>query len=253
MTFKKSFSPFYAILAIMTVLSCSTTDTASELVPFTASTLEAALVNREFVIDNVIACAGSNEDPSVTSVFVYPREGVTNVRYYETESFEDDKNDYSKYALGEADAIDVFNGFLIKYEISPEQEKWVIVSFEEEGMVHISNPIRLKQFTKPTEYLPENITVASNSTMPIFTWQDGTFEDTIIYFHVVSNTDDDLLSGTYTFDKTFQYYNLDNVVLNITEEEPPSLETDEDYNFTLLSVSEDNWVNQFSEISFKVQ
>ena len=51
------------------------------------------------------------------------------------------------------------------------------------------------------------------------------------------------LSGTYTFDTHFQYYNLDNVVLNITEGTPPNLTKGVQYKFTVMDVSEDNWVN----------
>ena len=88
---------------------------------------------------------------------------------------------------------------------------------------------------------------------PIFEWEDGRFDDTVIYFQAVLTENNDLLSSTYTFDKNFQYYNLDNVVLNITEVEPPSLEENINYGFTLLAVSEDNWVNLFSEIVFSVE
>jgi len=62
-----------------------------------------------------------------------------------------------------------------------------------------------------------------------------------------------LLSATYTFDKMFQYYKLDNVVLNVTEEEPPNLVVNDTHGFTLLAVSEDNWVNLFSEVIFTVE
>ncbi len=213
--------------------------------------LQAVIENEEVVIDNVIACAASNEDPSVVSVFVYPRDGATNIRYFETEDTATDKNNFSAYSLVEPPVLDVFNGYLLKFEVRPSQEKWVIVSFEEEGKVHLSNPIRLKQQSKPTEYLPQNVMVNTEMvSMPLFNWQDGSFDDTKIYFHVVSDVRNNLLSGTYTFEKQFQYYKLDNVVLNITEEAPPILQEDVAYNFTLLAVSEDNWVNLFSEISF---
>lgn len=247
----KNYKILFFVILLGTVFSCSTDNDSSPLE--IATTLEASIENREFIIDNVIACAGSNEDPSITSVFLYPREGVTNINYYHTNSLDFDKNDYSTYIRGEGDLIDVFNGFLLKYEIAPIQEQWVIVTFEEDGIINISNPIRIKHLTKPTEYLPENVTLASNTTMPIFEWQDGSFDDTIIYFQAVLTENDDLLSATYTFDKNFQYYNLDNVVLNITEQEPPSLEQGFNYGFTLLAVSEDNWVNLFSTISFEVQ
>ena len=247
MTKKKHFL-FYLLLYFL-VASCNSDDNKQ----FTETSLEMTLVNREFVLDNVIACAASNESLNAISIFLYPREGVDNISFYETASVETDKNDFSTYLKGEGELIDVFNGYLLKYEISPENEKWIIVTFEEEGKIHLSNPIRLKQITKPTEYLPENITVEKSSSMPIFSWQDGMFNDSKIYFHVVSDENGNLLSGTYTFEKLFQYYNLNNVVLKITEQEPPDLEIGSAYNFTFLAVSEDNWVNLFSEIAFNVQ
>ncbi len=238
----------FSFFLVLSALSCDSEDSPN----IDVITLSSVLLDRESVPDNVIACAASNEDSKTVSVFLYPREGATNISYYETESLDLDKNDFSLYTKRTGNLIDVFNGYLLKYEITPEQEKWLIVTFEEEGKIHLSNPIRLKQNSKPTEYLPENIMVQPKGTMPAFTWVDGMFKDSKIYFHVVSNENDDLLSGTYTFDKFFQYYKLDNVVLNITEEEPPTLEIGPNYNFTLLAVSEDNWVNLFSIVPFHI-
>ena len=237
------------LACFLLIASCSSDKEES----FSDATLATALEGRETVLSNVIACAASNEDPSVVSVFLYPRENVSDINFYETESADVDQNDFSNYTKGSAGLIDVFNGYLLKYEISPAQEKWVIVSFEEGGKVHLSNPIRLKQNVKPTEYLPQNVTVDDMGTMPIFSWLDGTFDDSVIYFQVVSDVNDDLLSGTYTLDPMFQYYELGNVVLNITREIPPSLEIGGTYNFSLLSVSEDNWVNLFAEVNFTLK
>lgn len=215
--------------------------------------LAAITEDRLVVLDNVIACAASNEDPNVISIFLYPRPGVTNINFFQTINAAVDKNDYSNYSQGIGEPQEVFNGFLLKYEIMPAEEHWVIVSFEEAGALHLSNPIRIKHRSKPTEYLNENVTVNASSTMPIFTWEDGTFDDSVIYFHVVSDADNDLLSGTYTFERNFQYYNLSNVVLNITEVvPPPGLLMQTEYNFTLLAVSEDNWVNLFADIPFMI-
>jgi hypothetical protein len=69
---------------------------------------------------------------------------------------------------------------------------------------------------------------------------------------VVSDAQNNLLSGTYTYEKRYRYYELDNVVLNITKGVPPALKNNALYNFTLLAVSEDNWVNLFSEIEFNL-
>ena len=43
------------------------------------------------------------------------------------------------------------------------------------------------------------------------------------------------------------------MVLNITEETPPSLLSQEDYYFTLMGVSEDNWVNVLGQRTFTVE
>lgn len=228
------------------VLSCSTDAIENE------ESQENGLTNRELIIDNVIACAANNENDDLISVFFFPRPGTTNFQYFETENETVDKNDFSNYTAFDFPIVDVFNGFLKKFEISSTNEKWVIVAFDEDGVTNISNPIRLKQLTKPTEYITENVAVDASSTMPIFSWEDGLFDDNAIYFHVLTELSNDFISGTYTFEKNFQFYNLDNVVLNITPELPRDLDSGETYNFSLLGVSEDNWVNLFSEFPFQI-
>ena len=230
------------------ILSCSTDALNVE------ETLNDSLTSKQVVRDNVIACAASsNIDKNAISIFFYPRPRVTNIQYFETIDASVDKNNFDNYLPVLAPIADVFNGFLKKFEISSGIEKWVIVSFDEAGQTHLSNPIRLKQNTKPTEYLPQNISTDATSNMPNFSWQDGRYTDTKIYFQVVSDVDNNLLSGTYTFDKQFQYYSLDNVVLNITKGSPPTLKTETSYGYTLMGVSEDNWVNMFSEVLFTIE
>ena len=60
---------------------------------------------------------------------------------------------------------------------------------------------------------------------------------------MVTDAQNNLLSGTYTYEKLFTYYNLENVVLNVTRENPPSLLSNNSYSFTMMGVSLDNWVN----------
>ena len=235
------------LLILFVCMGCSTDQLDGE------GTLDAFANELEVVPDNVIACAASNENDNFISVFLYPRDGATNIQYFETETAEVDKNDFKNYQPRQLSLKDVFNGFLMKFEVSEATEKWVIVSFDEDGKRHLSNPIRLKQNTKPTEYLPQNITVDSSSTMPNFTWQDGAYDDTKIYFQVLTDVENNFVSGTYTFEQNFQYYILNNVVLNITKGNPAALQSGGTYGFSLLGVSEDNWVNQFSQVQFSLQ
>lgn len=219
--------------------------------PVEDNSLLALTSKNTFNIDNVIACASTSEtDENTIFAYFYPRPGSTDFRYYETASIQDDKNDYTKYRRIDVTPTDLFNGYLKKFSRTLFQEKWVIITFFENEELHLSNPIRLKQKTKPTEFTDKLEIDLASMAMPIFRWEDGIYQDNKIYFQMISDIGNDLLSGTYTFEKEFQYYNLDNVVLNITREIPPLLNPSKEYNFTLMGVSEDNWVNLIIENSF---
>lgn len=236
------------ILLILVVCSCSVDKEIFN------GTLQAAVVDREVVLDNVIACAASNKNDDRTTVFLYPRLGATNIRYFETRSLEADKHEFSEYEEFDISPRDIFNGYLKGIETRVTEGKWIIVSFEEGEQIHLSNPILVKKDSRPTEYLPDSVEVTNtDTTMPRFSWSDGNNDDSVIYFQVVSNDKNDLLSGTYTYDKTFQYYDTTNVVLNVTRDNPPVLDPGSGYNFTLMGVSEDNWVNLFVELPFNLQ
>lgn len=231
---------FYSFLFLM---SCSNDE-------LELTTLATYLNTSDVVLDNVIACAASNETDDLVSVFLYPRPDASNIKYFEATSDTIDKNNFESYEPIDAPVSDVFNGFMKKFDVAIAEEKWVIVTFEEDNKIHVSNPIRIKNLSKPTEYTAANVNIQDNSTTPLITWEDGLYDDNRIYFQVISDADNNLLSGTYTFDLFFRYYELDNVVLNITPSTPPNLQPNGMYGFTLLAVSEDNWVNLFAETKF---
>ena len=227
---------------------------SDEDVPREDNSLASLVSLNEIEIDNVIACAsGSKTNENDAIAYVYPRPGVTDIRYYETSGVEGvDKNEYQNYTRIDLQAMDFFNGYLKKFIRTATDEKWVIITFFEDGVLQLSNPIRLKHKTKPTEFTDKVEINKEEEVMPLFSWDDGVFDDNTIYFQIISDTNNDFLSGTYTFEKSFQYYVLDNVVLNITEEIPPQLDVSQSYNFTLMGVSEDNWVNLFIETGFSI-
>lgn len=238
---------FFLIAFAFLTIACST-DAEQEDVFI----LENSFAGKEVVIDNVIACAALNQDEDNISVFFYPRPGASNFQYFQTENVDVDKNDLENYSLVIKPLEEVFNGYLQRFVVDATEEKWGIVSFDEGGKTHLSNPIRLKQITKPTEYLPQNLLITEPTSSPVFTWEDGQYDDTKIYFQVISDAQNNFISGTYTFDKTFQFYNLDNVELNITSGIPEDLQVGSDYGITLMAVSEDNWVNMIIIKQFKV-
>lgn len=236
--------------AILLFISCNEKEEISE----PKNLQEYISTNNTKALDEVIACAASKDgDASVSYVFYYPINGATNIQYFETENTSVSKDNFELYEPVNLEREDVFNGYLQRFIRNDAVESWCIVSYETTGKVHVSNPIRLKNERIPTEWSDEVIIDAETALMPQFLWEDGLVKENEIYFQVLSTSENDFLSGTYTFDTWFQFYNLDNVVLNITTESKPSLDIDKEYNFTMMGVSIDNWVNLVIQKSFTAQ
>lgn len=235
----------------MLLASCTTDDTVVEPV---INTLADLVAINDIEIDNVIACASGSAIDNEFKTYVFPRAGSSELRYFETENATVDKNDYSNYIPIEIEPQGLFNEFLMTFTRQTEVEKWVIISFRESGIIHLSNPIRLKHQTQNTILGSEVAINQSCPGEPIFNWAPIVSNNDAIYFQVVSDASNNLLSGTYTFDSQFQFYRLDNVVLNVTPRDPPALIEEDSYQFTLMAVSEDNWVNYLAlEIPFVAQ
>lgn len=238
------------ILIVFLLISCDDDDTTENTDVNTVETLADLVAQNDIEIDNVIACASGSDNLNEIIAYVYPRPGATDLKYFETTNATVDKNDYSEYIEIDLPTQDFFNGYLKTFTRQTTEEKWVIVSFRESGILHLSNPIRLKHQTTNTAFTDQVTVDQTEFGMPLFTWANLSDEENAIYFQVVSDQTDELLSGTYTFEEQFQYYELDNVVLNITLETPPELISETNYGFTLMGVSEDNWVNVLAQRSF---
>jgi len=209
----------------------------------------------------LIACAAGDPNGFMgdseiqTAVFFYPIAGATDYRYFETDNLEDSA-DFTKYIekTGYTDQP-VFNGYLHRFNLPEfEGEKMVILTYKRQGNLHVCDPVRIKTNEKPSEINASLVTHTPNGTTPNFTWTDGVINENVIYFQVISDTLGNLITGTYTYDKTFTFGDYSNVVLNIKEEDPaPQLLPATTYNFTLMAVSEDNWVNLIAEMPFTTQ
>lgn len=198
----------------------------------------------------VIACAASDKDTGEVLTFYYPELGASNIRFYETVNADVDESNFDNYTKNSLSPEPFFNGHLGKFTQNDLVEKWIIITFELDGEIKISNPIRTKQVSKPTVW-NDSVTINQLLTgMPNFSWEDDSEGDNAIYFQVISDDENNLLSGTYTFENNFLYYNTDNVVLNVTTNSPPDLILNNKYNFTLMDVSLDNWVNLVIQKSF---
>ncbi len=238
---------------VLSVLSCSKDDGPE------TNNLQVYLQTSSNMVNELIACAAGGPSnvlasPShPVSIFFLPEGNATNFQYFETENIETPNDDFSAYTQVDLNDVPVFGGFLRYFERQPTQnEKWGIVTYENNGAIHYSNPIRIKFSEKPTEVNNSLLTLdQTESLSPRFTWEDGLIPENAIYFHAITGTDGNLLSGTYTFDKTWQFYDLSNVVLNIRDiNPPPSLSPNNNYQYTMLAVSLDNWVNLIIQRDF---
>ena len=215
-------------------------------------------LNSDLEVSDLVACAGGNENGMLgsstapTDVIFYPIEGATDFRYYQAENVKDSA-DFTKYIEIDLVSEPIFNGYLWKFNQLPfVGEKMGIVTYKTSGKLHICNPIRQKTNIKPTEVNPNLLSVEEDGVTPNFNWTDGLINENIIYFQMVSDLDGNLISGTYTTEKEFRFYDLSNVVFNITApNSTPSLQPNKSYKFSLMGVSRDNWVNLFFEKEFE--
>ena len=243
---------FYIILlGCLTIQSCKKNKLPSSLESYIADQENFTLKR-----DDIIACAAGNSiglpgSKTPTSIFFYPVSGATEFKYFEAEQISD-SCDFSKYAEKYLTDEPVFNGYLWKFNNTQfDGERMGIVSYKTGTTLHICTPIRLKTNVKPTEVNPDLLIVNENSTTPSFSWSDGLINENVIYFQVISDTLGNLISGTYTYQKEFTFYDLSNVVLNIKDTNPaPSITSNSQYKITLMAVSEDNWVNLLGEKLF---
>lgn len=214
----------------------------------------AANANRE--LDNVIAY-GANADANLalSYIFYYPVDGATEIKYFETDSIAVDEKDFSNYRREILAENNIFGGKLNRFSRAGSDESWCIVTYLTAGKLHKSAPIRLKNATNPTSWQSE-VTIEYSVTLePKFTWSDFGITDNVTYFQVLSDEEDDFISGIHTENNSFQYYDISNtdqnLVMNTTI--PPDLVLGATYNFTLMGISADNWVNLIIESSFVAQ
>jgi len=235
------------VFFLLILFSCKNDD--NEL---TETILEDYLeLNTDKTLDEVIACAASNEtNPTDVNVYYYPITGSSEFRYYETESTDLDPDDFSNYTLQDFPTEAILGGKLAQFSRTTDHEAWGIVTYLSDGKIHKSNPIRLKQLSVPTEYSMNIAVDISEITSPKFTWEESSSMEDVIYFQAMAESTGSFVSGTYTTELCFRYYDTSNVVLNINTETPPELDSSKTYIMNIMGVSEDNWVNLHARATF---
>lgn len=215
----------------------------------------------DVIKDSLIACAGSGQmgvlnDPSntPTSILFYPNGVVSDFRYWTLNTSIDSDPACLPFDRSMTDIelndSPLWNGFLRKFQ-SNSQDELGVVSYIRNNQVFVSNPIQIKTESQPTAFNPSPINITDTNTGKRFEWEAAPEGEDAIYFHVVADLQGNLISGTYTFDRHWTFYDLSNVVLNIREiDPPPTLIEGATYQFVVMGVSLDNWVNALWDTTF---
>lgn len=124
-------------------------------------------------------------------------------------------------------------------------EKWIIVTYEVDKKLHISDPIFLDPLKRPTKDINNKIQITETGTTPNFDWTTDETEGNVIYFSLVTDSTNQLFSGTYTTDKMWTFYELSNVTLNVTPTFKPTLNPNGNYRYVHMGVDANNWVRSF--------
>ncbi|MCI5058985.1 MAG: hypothetical protein MRY83_22920 [Flavobacteriales bacterium] len=195
----------------------------------------------------VISCAAHASNFDGINVFYLPKAGSHSYKLFttNTEGFE---YRYSEFFEAAAQLDDIFNGAMQKFRLLDKTVKQCVVTYIKNDTVFISDPIVIKP---DAEGVPSNLLQIDleDSLNPNFSWKNDTLRDNLIYFQIVSDQNDNILSGTYTYDKWFQYLDRNNVVLDTKPDFVP-LKTSEPYKITIMAVNDYNWVNWIVEDQF---
>ncbi len=249
----------YFFCLVLFLISCD-----KENISFPEGSLAAYIANNaQLAVSNqLIACAAGGQRSFLEdslypiSVFFLPIEDASNFRYFEA-PIDVGKEDLNQYQERNFRLEPLFNGYLRRFlHTGIDQEMWGRVTFIAGDSLHVCNAIRMKLLDKPSEFAPQlvDISFPMAATSPKFSWTDGQLKENEIYFQVVSDQAGNLISGTYTYDTHFQFYELSNVVLNIRDINPaPTLAPNTTYDFTLMGISIDNWVNLIAQKAFTTQ
>ncbi|MDB3907551.1 hypothetical protein N9355_08770 [Crocinitomicaceae bacterium] len=237
------------LLGVLVLAACNKKPTQSDLEQFVAE-------NQGRTEDFLIACAagnmeefmGSTERP--ISIFYYNVDGASTASLYVKleEGKKDDLCYYSK--VNEAPEA-LFNGRMGRFTVSKYYtDKWVIVTYSTGFSYNVSDPILLRADSHPTVDISNKLAVMGDSLQPEFNWFADPVKGNVIYFSLISNAANDFVSGVYTEEKEWDFYDFSNVVLNVTPTMSPTLDAQDSYVYTNMGVGENNWVRTFGTLSF---
>ena len=167
------------------------------------------------------------------------------VSCYETENVNVDKNDFTQYKRKNLKYRD---GSFFSYIDRPSDvstEVWAIVTYKDNGVLYLSEPIKIQPKNKPIHFSDRTGDVSvdfSNKFQPKFSWGDGVYNDSETFSQEISDRTGPLLTSTITNDKSLKYQNSDNLIYNFSKQIGwVPLKLNKEYNIFVYGIDKDNW------------
>ena len=149
------------------------------------------------------------------------------------------------------DDSSVFGNQFRSFTRSGTSESWYLLTYEIDGIVYKSNPIQLRNISQPTVYTNDVTIDFPESLKPRFIWDNSGLTNTE-YLHVLLNSSSEFVSGVYTQNTTFEYFDTSTTTSQISTT-APDLILENRYNCTILGFSNENWVNLNIQKSFDAE
>lgn len=236
------------VLGLLVLTACNKKPQQSDLEQFVAENQgrsEDTLM--AFGAGTMDSFMGSSELP--ISVFFYNVDGASAATLF-VKSEEGSKDEFCYYSKAEEVPV-VFNGRMGRYALPKTYSgKWVVVAYTTGTTYNVSEPILLRADTHPTIDISSKIIATGDSLEPDFNWLGDFVKGNALYFSFISNSNNDFISGVYTTERTWKFYDLSNVVHNVTPTMNPSLNSQDSYIYTNMGVGSDNWVRTFGTLPF---
>lgn len=240
-------------------------DPAAFTAPEDGQSLQSFISNNNLVeqLDSLIACAFSGDhaflpedlgaDVRILS-FSYFQEGEF-IYFHSTDrvSASGDLDHYTfRRPLGAGSVAEGFFEVLPMIQPAAGTFERMIVARVIGRTIYLSNPIFMRGADELTAAFPDALAIENEAQgTPTFTWPE-TPGNNAIFFQLLTQSDGQVVSATYTIDPEFTYYQPDNVVLNVSPGTPPAAlpATGGPHRMTVMGVGDDNWVNFIRDTDF---
>lgn len=242
------------VIIIVTVLTSCIKDDSVPIVFEDIVILGNELGDNLYQTDAIFAFAANDQTESAhTNIYTVIENGATDIKFYESDYPNINSQDLFSYKLMEIQPSLINDAKVKTYRHTFLRDEWIIMTYKIDNKIKLSSPVRINNLFHPTNFIEAvNIDQDLNGSAS-FNWDVQSYDANAFFFEIMKDDNSQVLSLTFTNDSNFQYFNLANVTLNLSENTPPSLEQGRNYDITILDIGLDNWINSVYNRTFNAE